>query len=292
MTLRLCLLGFVRRFSFLQGLLGARSPKPTELLACRAPGLERCFAGLRSARCERRLERIEGQRLDTAPLKTYSPRMCMLQVAGAWHGIAVQLRGLDEANAALDAVLPRLRDAGLRTDSDLEADTAGRTPPDDWVAGHPELGPLAAWPNPDACIGPDYARSRPQVTGQPRTTTTAQSSAAETVRPTACVTGAAPAHQEEKGPDGLTPSVRALIAANREAALQKRRMVAWNRIETREANRVATAITHDGPAAQAFLNSYSLDFISRTSAEERTAMYDRAAEMDEAAAAAAAEAPL
>ena len=51
-------------------------------------------------------------------------------------------------------------------------------------------------------------------------------------------------------------------------------------------------LTHDGPTAQAFLNSYSLDFISRTSAEERTAMYDQAAAMDEAAAAAAAEAPL
>ena len=134
-------------------------------------------------------------------------------------------------------------------------------------------------------MGPDYAMSRPQVVETARPTAvdseeTEQSSAVETYRPTSLDT-------EEKGQDGLTPGVRALIAANRTAALQKRRTIAWNRMETREANRVATAISNDGPAAQAFLNSYSLDFISRTTEEERTAMYDRAAELDATAAAAA-----
>ena len=155
---RYCQLDFVRRFFFRQGELGQRSLKPTELLACRVPGLERCYEGLKTAASGSGLRHVPGRRLDTASLKVYPARMCIMIIASVWHTYACRVHGVTVATEALDEALPRVKNAGLRLEREVtDTDPENVDLPDD-IDLDPDLRTMAEWPIIDAQRGPDYAR--------------------------------------------------------------------------------------------------------------------------------------
>ena len=69
-----------------QGPQGQVSPKPTDLLAVRAPHLQRCYRRLKipGRRPPPAKQYLEDGSFVTAPLKEYPSRMCALILASIW----------------------------------------------------------------------------------------------------------------------------------------------------------------------------------------------------------------
>ena len=136
--------------TILQGPLGQVSPKPTGLLAIRAPHVRRINE---SFAIHGRVVQAAPQYRDdgsfgTSVLKEYPPRFSAVLLMSIWSSARDPNEYKDEYNQAVQILRDRCKD--------IEDETGSGPTPRTNIVPYPSMQFLGVWPEANASIGPDF----------------------------------------------------------------------------------------------------------------------------------------